>query len=55
MVYVDDIMVKPRKSGNLISDLEETFNILWRFNIKLNSEKCTFGVPRGKLYSIPKV
>jgi hypothetical protein len=48
-VYVDDIMIKSQKSGNLISDLEETFNNLWQFNIKLNPEKCTFGVLRGKL------
>jgi uncharacterized membrane protein len=46
-VYVDDIMTKSRKSDNLISDLEETFNILWLFNIKLNPEKCTCGVPRA--------
>jgi hypothetical protein len=29
--------------------LEETFNNLRQFNIKLNLEKCTFGVPQGKL------
>jgi hypothetical protein len=44
-VYVDDIVIKSRKIGSLISDLEETFSNLWWFNIKLNSEKCTFGVP----------
>jgi hypothetical protein len=48
-VYVDDTVTKSQKSGGLISDLEETFNNLWRFNIKLNPEKCTFGVPQGKL------
>jgi hypothetical protein len=48
-VYVDNITTKSQKSGNLISDLEEIFNNLWRFNIKLSPEKCTFGVPRGKL------
>jgi hypothetical protein len=48
-VYVDDIMTKSQKSGSLISDLEETFNNLWWFNIKLNPEKCTFRVPWGKL------
>jgi len=48
-VYVDDIVVKTRASASLVSDLEETFNTLRRFNIKLNPEKCTFGVPRGKL------
>jgi hypothetical protein len=48
-VYVNDTMIKSQKSGNLISDLEETFNNIRRFNIKLNLEKCTFGVPQGKL------
>jgi hypothetical protein len=48
-VYVDDIIIKSRKCNNLITSLEETFNNLRRFNIKLNSEKCTFRVPRGKL------
>jgi hypothetical protein len=48
-VYVDDIMIKSRKGCNIIYDLEETFNNLWRFNIKLNLKKCTFGVPLGKL------
>jgi hypothetical protein len=32
-----------------IADLQETFNNLRRFNIKWNPEKCTFGVPLGKL------
>jgi hypothetical protein len=42
--------VKSRKSSSLRNaDLEETFNNLKQFNIKLNPEKCTFGVPWGKL------
>jgi hypothetical protein len=44
-VYADDIVIKSRKSGSLISDLEETFNNLRWFNVKLNPEKCTFRVP----------
>jgi hypothetical protein len=48
-VYVDDIILKSRQSDNVITNLEETFNNLWCFNIKLKPEKCTFGVPRGKL------
>jgi hypothetical protein len=48
-VYVDDIVMKSRQSTNPITDLEETFNSLRRFNIKLNPEKCTFRVTRGKL------
>jgi hypothetical protein len=29
--------------------LVETFNNLRKFKMKLNPEKCTFGVPSGKL------
>ena len=47
--YIDDIIVKSSKVGNLIQDLSETFNNLRKFKIKLNPEKCTFGVPSGKL------
>jgi hypothetical protein len=41
--------MKSRKSSIIIANLEETFNILRRFNNKLNPEKCTFEVPWGKL------
>jgi hypothetical protein len=47
-VYIDDIVIKSQRSSSLIVDLEETFNNLKRFNIKLNLEKCTFRVPPGK-------
>ena len=46
--YVDDIVVKSSKDGDLIQDLLETFNNLQKFKIKLNPEKCTFGVPSDK-------
>jgi hypothetical protein len=48
-VYVDDIIIKIRQSCSLIADQEETFTNLRRLNIRLNPEKCTFWVPRGKL------
>jgi hypothetical protein len=47
--YVDDVVVKTREEKGLISDLAETFNNLRKFNMKLNPEKCTFGVPSRKL------
>jgi ribonuclease HI len=47
--YVDDIVVKTKKKGDLLADLAETFANLRRFNIKLNPNKCVFGVPSGKL------
>jgi hypothetical protein len=46
-VYVDDINVKSQQSDSLIANMEETFANLSLFNIKLNLEKCTFGVPRA--------
>jgi len=47
--YVDDIVVKSKKRGDLIQDLEIAFSCLRATKIKLNLEKCVFGVPRGKL------
>ena len=47
--YMDDIVVKSRKDSDLLTDLAETFANLRRYDIKLNSSKCTFRVPSGKL------
>jgi hypothetical protein len=42
--YVDDVVVKTKQSGKLLDDLRETFANLHRYRMKLNPEKCTFGV-----------
>ena len=47
--YVDDIVVKSKWADHLIADLEQTFAKLQANGIKLNPEKCVFGVPRGML------
>jgi hypothetical protein len=47
--YVDDIVVKTKKADNLINDLDIAFKCLRAKDIKLNPEKCVFGVPRGML------
>jgi len=47
--YVDDIVVKSKQRGDLIQDLEIAFSCLHTNHIKLNLEKCVFGVPRGML------
>jgi hypothetical protein len=47
--YVDDVVVKTKNSSTLIDDLEETFASLREYRWKLNSNKCVFGVPSGKL------
>jgi len=48
-VYIDDIIVKTPRADDLVAALSAIFANLKRFNIKLNREKCTFGVPKGKL------
>jgi hypothetical protein len=47
--YVDDIVVKTRKADDLVGDLRIMFGCLRANRVKLNPEKCVFGVPRGML------
>ena len=50
--YIDDIVVKTKDRSTLIHDLEEMFDSLRRVNLKLNPEKCIFGVSSGKLLGV---
>ena len=43
--YVDDIAVKSRKVDDLVADLRIAFDCLGANWVKLNPEKCVFGVP----------
>src|SRR5664279_1400235 len=47
--YVDDIAVMSKKRGDLLEDLQETFDNLQKYKMMLNPTKCVFGVPAGKL------
>ena len=47
-VYVDDMLVKILDECKHLDDLQETFNALRRYNMKLNPSKCAFGVASGK-------
>ena len=47
--YVDDIVVKSKWADHLVADLEHTFAKLRANGIKLNPEKCVFGVLRRML------
>ena len=46
---MDDIVVKSKWVDQVIANLEQTFVKLRANGIKLNPEKCVFGVPRGML------
>ena len=47
-VYVDDMFVKSKTSGDHNDDLEEAFAVIRKYGMKLNPKKCTFGVSSGK-------
>jgi hypothetical protein len=47
--YVDDIMVASKKKATEIQDLVETFTNMRKAQLKLNLEKCVFGVRKGKV------
>ncbi|XP_017984348.1 PREDICTED: uncharacterized protein LOC18587011 [Theobroma cacao] len=48
-VYVDDMIVKARKTKDHATNLERLFKRLQKFQLRLNPTKCTFGVNSGKL------
>jgi hypothetical protein len=47
--YIDDIVVKSEKRGDLLDDLKETFDNLHKYKMMLNSKKCVFDMLSGKL------
>ena len=47
--YVDDIIVQSKHKQEHIDDLRRAFNNLRNRGLKLNLEKCIFGVSMGKM------
>ena len=47
-IYVDDMLVKSLCENDHLDDLQETFNTLRSYNMKLNPSKCVFEVTVGK-------
>ncbi|XXG46965.1 hypothetical protein AAC387_Pa02g1687 [Persea americana] len=47
-VYIDDMVVKSKRSQDHLTDLRQIFGILHRYQLKLNASKCAFGVGSGK-------
>jgi hypothetical protein len=46
--YVDDVILRSTKQHDHISNLQETFANFREAGLKLNSDKCVFGVKKGK-------
>ena len=50
-VYINDMLVKSLRENDHLNDLQETFDTLRSYNMKLNPSKCVFGVTVGKFLS----
>lgn len=48
MVYVDDMLVKSQSTQDYIANLQEAFNTLRQYKVKLNLAKCIFRVTSDK-------
>ena len=47
-VYVDDMLLKSLRENDHLSNLQESFDTLRAYNMKLNLNKCAFRVTTGK-------
>ena len=47
-VYVDDMLVKSVQRTDHLQHLNKAFDLLRQYEVKLNPEKCTFGVASGE-------
>ena len=43
-VYIDDMLVKSKERPNHTTHLQEAFDLLRAYDMKLNPLKCVFGV-----------
>ena len=46
--YVDDMVVPSQQREQHVADLEELFTIIAKYRLKLNLEKCVFGLEANK-------
>ena len=47
-VYIDDMVVKSKQKKGHIDDLKELFEVLRQHKLRLNANKCAFGVRASK-------
>ncbi|CAL8131191.1 unnamed protein product [Prunus armeniaca] len=47
-VYIDDMLVKSRTVDQHLHNLSLMFDVLKKYNMRLNPNKCAFGVSSGK-------
>ena len=47
-VYIDDMLVKSKERPYHVEHLQEAFELLRAYDMKLNPSKCAFGVSAGQ-------
>ena len=47
-VYIDDMVVKSKNAEDHLHHLSEVFEVLNKHKLRLNADKCVFGVSSGK-------
>ena len=47
-VYIDDMLVKSKQRPDHVTYLQEAFELLKAYDMKLNPSKCAFGVSAGR-------
>ncbi|GMP35446.1 hypothetical protein CsSME_00007868 [Camellia sinensis var. sinensis] len=48
-VYVDDMIIKSKEREGHYTALQKFFQRIREFRLRLNPQKCTFGVTAGKM------
>ena len=47
-LYIEDIVVKSKQEARHIKDLQGVFEVLRQYKLRLNADKCAFGVGASK-------
>ena len=47
-VYINDMVVKSKQEARHVEDLRGVFEVFRQHRLRLNAEKCTFGMGAGK-------
>ena len=50
-VYIDDMFIKSKERPDHANHLQQVFDLLRTYGMKLNPAKCAFGVSAGRFLS----
>ena len=51
-VYIDDMLIKSKERLDHATHLQQVFDLLRNYGMKLNSAKCAFGVSTGRFLGL---